>query len=631
MLLEGFRTHKRWLMFISTVLIVPSFVVTGIYSYNRMISDDGAIATVDGKSVLPQQFDEAKRKQLDNLQARLGEDFRANMLDNQEAKHLLLQNVLTDVSLGNEAELENVVISDGTVIEMIKTFPAFQENGKFSQVRYENYLSSTGQSDQYFVHTIRNDVMRQLLTNGIARQSLVPKSVITHINQALTENRTAKLFDIEAAKYLKDVTVTDADTKEYWTKNQKTFELPDEADVQYVVLSPETFTGNVPGEDEIRSFYEQNPNRFKEPETRRARHLLINLDKGDEAAKKLADDLYAQIKADPKKFESLAKQYSNDPGSARVGGDLGYFEQGQMVDEFDKAVFGGKKGDIVGLVKTQFGYHIVEILDVKQAHIKPLAEVRDEIIELYDEQQSQKKFAEEAENFTNTAYEQSDSLQPLIEKYNLKPVTVNSVLSTGSNDPSQKQYLNGSVVEALFADECLKEKRNTQAIEVAQNTLVVARVTSYRPAHVQPYETVKEQIKDMLMHDRALEKATEQGKAIVADLKAGKASGVTFGKEVTMSRAKPAGNSYDLIGAVLRVPAGNLPAYVGVVNGDRYTIAQVLKSEIPAAAEKQTEGMRAELGKLLGRAEESAYFSALKAKHKATITNKDYLPEAMKD
>ena len=144
MLLEAFRNHKRWLMFIAMVLVIPSFVVTGIYSYNRMMSDDGAIAKVDDASVTPQNFDEAKRKQLDNLRAQLGDQFRANMLDNPEARVALLQNIMNNRSLASEAIRKHVEISEGMAIEIIKTFPAFQTNGKFTQSRYQNYLQAQG-------------------------------------------------------------------------------------------------------------------------------------------------------------------------------------------------------------------------------------------------------------------------------------------------------------------------------------------------------------------------------------------------------------------------------------------------------------------------------------------------------
>ena len=186
MLLELFRNHKRWLMFIAMVLVIPSFVVTGIYSYNRMISDDGAIAKVDDVSILPQQFDEAKRQRLENLRVRLGEEFRSNMLDSQEAKVALLEAIMNERSLIGETSLEDIHVSEQVAIEMIKTFPRFLTDGKFDAEKYTNYLAASGMSDEYFVHMIRGEISRNLLTEGITRTTLVPDTASRSIFNLLT-------------------------------------------------------------------------------------------------------------------------------------------------------------------------------------------------------------------------------------------------------------------------------------------------------------------------------------------------------------------------------------------------------------------------------------------------------------
>ncbi len=631
MLLEAFRTHKRWLMFIAMVLVIPSFVVTGIYSYNRMVSDDGAIAKVDDESILPQDFDQEKRKQLDSLRVRMGESFRSNILDSQDARAMILRNIMTERSIQNEAAKEYVEINEATAIEMIKSFAAFQENGKFSRERYENYLRATGQSDEYFVYSIRRDVSRQLLAGGISRSAIAPETLAKRVNVLLTEEREIKLHTIGLEDYVSKVKVTDAEAKAYWDSHQKEFELPDEIDVEYVVLSPALFRNVEPKDDEIRTFYEQNQNRFKVAETRDASHILINFEKGKEAAKTRIDALLKEVKANPKRFAELAKKNSQDPGSAASGGDLGYFGQGTMVAPFDKAVFEGKKGEIVGPVETDFGYHIIRINDIKPAHVKSFKECRDEIVELYKEQESQKKFAEEAETFTNIVYEQSDSLQGVIDKYKLNPVTLNDVVATGVTLPGHKHFLNASVLEALFSDECLKEKRNTQAIEVASNTLVSARVTKYRPSHIEAFDNCKERIKNTLITERALNLASEDGAKVLADLNAAKKTKVKFDEDATISRARPGMYPYELITAVMRVPAEKLPTYIGVKGADGYMLVHIVKNDVkPIEKERLTSG-REEIALMLGRADESSYYAAMRTKHDAKVVNKEYLFEEKKD
>lgn len=625
MLLEIFRNHKRWLMFIAMVLVIPSFVVTGIYSYNRMMSDDGAIAKVDNVSITPQQYDEAKRRMLDNLRNRLGDQFKANMLETEQGKMAVLLNIMNQRALSGETSQENVVISEETAIAIIKTFPAFQENGKFSAERYSNYLASVGYSDEYFVQMIRGDIARDFLNSGIERSAFTPDSIAREVNTLLTERRSIAVSRIPAASFLSGVSATDDEANKFWKDNQKAFELPDEIDVQYVVLTPDQFRNVEPTEEDVRTFYEQNQNRFRAAEQRRASHILIDTAKGDAAAKKQAEDILAQVKKNPKKFAELAKKFSADPGSAREGGDLGYFGQGVMVAPFDKAVFDGKKGDIVGPVKTDFGYHIIRIDDVQGAKVRSLADVRSEIVALYKEQEAQKAFAKEAENFTNLVYEQSDSLDGVAEKYGLKILSAKDLTAEGPQDKALAQFLNAHVMEALFADECLREKRNTQAIEVAQNTLVAARVAKFTPSHVRAFEEVKAEIIASLKNDKAMKLAVKEGEQTLNSLNAGAKIRVKFEPSFTVTRANPGAASMELVNAVMRADAKKLPAYVGLSLGNEYVIAKVESSDIPSASDKQISAAKAELAQMYARADGVAYLDELRAKHDAKIISKAYL------
>ena len=630
MLLELFRNHKRWLMFIAMVLVIPSFVVTGIYSYNRMISDDGAIAKVDDQSILPQQFDEAKRQRLENLRVRLGEEFRSNMLDSQEAKVALLEAIMNERSLIGETAMEDIHVSEQVAIEMIKTFPRFQTNGKFDTEKYSNYLAATGMSDEYFVRVMVGDISRTLLTEGITRTTLVPDTTARNIYNLLTEKRDAAPHTLSVTDYVGKVKVSDEDAKKYWTDNQSQFQRPDAINVEYVVFTPDLFRDVQPSEEDIKTFYEQNLNRFKAPEERRASHILIDFAQGKDKAKAKAEEIFKQVKADPKSFADVAKKESVDPGSAKEGGDLGWFGKGMMVPAFEEAVFNAKEGDIVGPVESEFGYHVISVTGIKAPAAKPLADVRDEIVKLYQDQESQKRFAEEADNFTNMVYEQSESLKGVIEKYNLKPVTVNNVAAEGPTDSLQKKFLNPHVMENLFGEECLVEKRNTQAIEVAPNTLIAARVNAYMPAHIAKFEDVRADIKSMLTTQRALDAAEKDGQALLAKVKDGSAKDVKFDKAVTVSRSQPQGWDFNLINSLMRVPAKSIPTVIGVRTPSGYTLVNITKSETIEPEKAALDGTRNELAGMFGQAEQTVYFDSLRTKHNAVVLNKDYLPGAEK-
>ncbi len=631
MLLELFRNHKRWLMFIAMILVIPSFVVTGIYSYNRMISDDGAIAKVDDVSILPQQFDEAKRQQLELLRQRLGDNFRSNMLESREARVALLERMMNERSLAGEVTRENVEVSEQTAIELIKTLPAFVEDGKFNAERYQNFLASRGYSDEYFVQIMRGDIARELLTSGVTRSVIVPKTTAVELFNLLNEKREMAIHTVPSADFVKDIKVSDEDANKFWTDNQKLFERPDEIDIEYVVLTPKLFADVTPSEEDIKTFYDQNPNRFRAAEERRASHILIDLSEGVDKAKAKAEELYKTLQSNPDQFAELAQKNSADPASAKDGGDLGFFGRGMMVPAFEEAVFKAKKGDIVGPVQTEFGFHIVKVTDIKDESVKPLDEVRDEIVRLYQEQESQRRFAEEAENFSNLVYEQSDTLAPVIEKYGLKDETLNGLTAEGPADPELKKIINQHVVESLFADECLREKRNTQAIEVSPNTLVAARVKEFRPTHIMSFEESKTDILARLTQDRALEAAAGKGEELLKSLKTGKADGVDFGEAMTLSRGNPQGQSFELINAAMRVPAKDLPAYVGVRTPSGFQIAHVMNSQTPEASETDVIMTTQELASMFSPADMGMYYDALRTKHEAVVLNDEYKPQSEED
>lgn len=629
MLLEAFRNHKRWLMFIAMILVIPSFVVTGIYSYNRMISDDGAIAKVDDQSVTPAQFDEFKRKRLENLRARMGEQFRSNMLDGQDARVQLLESLMNERALTGEVRQGHVELSEEAIISIIKTLDAFQKDGKFDPKVYEAYLASAGYTDQGFVQLVRGDILRQMLIEGVSRTATAPTEVSRRLFDLLTETREVEIGTVKLSDFMKEVSATEEEAKAYWSAHQDEFRVPDTISAEYVTISPALFTNVTPSEDEIKTFYEQNQGRFARPEERSASHILIEFGDKKEEAKARAEKIMADLKAKPDTFAKVAKEVSADPGSARDGGSLGYFGRGMMVPAFETAVFDGKKGDLVGPVETEFGYHIIRIDDVKAAGEKTLEEVRPEIINLYRQEQSMKTFATEADNFTNMVYEQSDSLASVIEKYKLKPVTVDNITATGPADMSARAMLNQHVVDSLFSEECLREKRNTQAIEVSQNTLVAARVTKFAPEHVRAFEEVKDSIVMTIRTNKAMELATKSGKETIAELtKGAKSLKVKFDAPIKMARNNASQATINLVNAVMRVPADKLPAYTGVQTADGFTIARVVSSAKTEPTNEQLASLTREISEMAGRDDEITYLGELRAKHGATVLNDQYKPEA---
>lgn len=623
-MLQAFRTHKRWMMFIAMIFIIPSFVVTGIYSYNRMSDSENDLATVGDTSITMMDFDNAKRQYLDNFRRQMGQSFKPNMLDTAEARASILAALISDHAISLEIASEYMNVGEADAINLVKQAPAFQRDGKFSTEAYQQFLNSMGKSDEQFVLELRRDLTRQMLLSAVSQTTQASNTVAQRIHDLLTEERTIRTFEIKPTAFLKSVSVTDAEAQSYYDQNKSLFAVPESVDIEYVVLSPESYKNIKASEDDIKTFYEQNLQRFSTPEERRASHILIavNNEKTDADAKKEADEIYKQLQADPSKFAQLAKSKSADPGSARQGGDLGFFQKGMMVPEFDNAVFSGKKGDLVAPVKTQFGYHIIKIVDVKPAQAKPLKEVRGEIEALYQQQAAIRAFAEDAENFSNMVYEQSESLQPVAERFGLKIQTVKNVTRD-----FEDQLINPNVIEALYGFDVLEDKRNSNAIEVASNTLLSARVTAHHKQTVKTFDEVKGDIVATLKNQKATEAARSQGSADIAKLLDKKSASGKFGDKTVISRERPGAYAYEVVTAALRPDANKLPTYTGVQTQDgSYFVIEVQSSKKIEASPEQLAMRKAELAQLYSNPEQAAFISGLETKFGTQILKDEYKP-----
>lgn len=623
-MLQAFRTHKRWMMFIAMIFIIPSFVVTGIYSYNRMSDSENDLATVGDTSITMMDFDNAKRQYLDNFRRQMGQSFKPNMLDTAEARASILAALISDRAISLEIASEYMNVGEADAINLVKQAPAFQRDGKFSTEAYQQFLNSMGKSDEQFVLELRRDLTRQMLLSAVSQTTQASNTVAQRIHDLLTEERTIRTFEIKPTAFLKSVSVTDAEAQSYYDQNKSLFAVPESVDIEYVVLSPESYKNIKASEDDIKTFYEQNLQRFSTPEERRASHILIavNNEKTDADAKKEADEIYKQLQADPSKFAQLAKSKSDDPGSARQGGDLGFFQKGMMVPEFDNAVFSGKKGDLIAPVKTQFGYHIIKIVDVKPAQAKPLKEVRAEIEALYQQQAAIRAFAEDAENFSNMVYEQSESLQPVAERFGLKIQTVKNVTRD-----FEDQLINPNVIEALYGFDVLEDKRNSNAIEVASNTLLSARVTAHHKQTVKTFDEVKGDIVATLKNQKATEAARAQGLADIAKLLDKKSASGKFGDKTVISRERPGAYAYEVVTAALRPDANKLPTYTGVQTQDgSYFVIEVQSSKKIEASPEQLAMRKAELAQLYSNPEQAAFISGLETKFGTQILKDEYKP-----
>jgi peptidyl-prolyl cis-trans isomerase D len=625
---EFVRTHKRLMQIFLMLLIVPSFAFVGLDSYTRMRDGDNAIAKVGGKAITQQEFDAAQREQMDRYRQMMGEQFDPKVLESPEARQAVLDNLIAQRALTAELVRSNLAVSDAQLQQTILNIEGLRgADGKFDTKRYQELLAAQGMTPAMFEARLRQDLALQQLTGAIQSSVVAPKAVTNRISEIGEQEREVQEVAFRAADFTSQVKVTDDLVKKFYDQNPQIFTVPEQAKIEYVVLNNDSVGSQIAVSDaDVEAFYKQNQQRFGTEEQRRASHILITAKKGAPAAeiaaaKTKAEGLLAEVRKNPASFAAVAKANSQDPGSAERGGDLEFFGRGMMVKPFEEQVFKMSKGQISDLVQSDFGFHIIQLTDVKPAAIKPLAEVKDQITAEIRAQLASKKYTEMAELLTNTVYEQADSLKPAADKLKLQIQTADGLTRTPSPALRNQPLLNNEkLLKAIFADDAIKNKRNTEAVEVAPNTLVAARVVEYRPAAKRPLAEVQEAIKARVLQTEAAKLARAAGAArLEAVRKSNDAAG--FGAPQTVSRAKAEGMNPAAVQAIMRADASKLPAYVGVeLPGTGYSIFRINKLATPAAIDQaRRDGERQQIANAIAQQEMTAYVDFLKHKAKATV------------
>jgi peptidyl-prolyl cis-trans isomerase D len=613
--------HKRIAQVILFLLMVP-FAFFGVDFYFRGAGQEGAIATVHGEKITPTEFAEGIREQSDAMRRQMGKNFDPKMFDNPEVRYALLENIINQRLLMRKAREEKFRVTDEDLQQFIASVPAFQDEGKFSNDKYRLFLAGQQMTPTYFEGKLRDDILTGVVQQPIAAANIVARPSAVKFLGLVEQQRELALAMVDIEPYLKDVKVDEAQLKDFYDKNPTAFQVPEQARIEYLLLTADALTAQATVDAaEVKKQYEANAKQYGAPEERSASHILIPVKpdaKDDEkaAAKKLADEVYAKAKANPAKFADLAKEYSKDPGSAQQGGDLGTFGRGSMVKPFEDAVFAGKSGELLAPVLSDFGWHVIKVTGVRPARTQAFEEVRGQIEAELKKQKASQKFAAAADQFQNLVYEQADSLAGAGKALDLK------VEATPFITRAQAQALglgNPKFVEALFSSDSIQGKRNTEAIEVAPNSLISGRIVEYKAAAPRPFDQVKEEIRLQLLRKAASELAQKAGQEKLKMLEAGKSdkeAGVTFGKPLTVGRGQyQQGLPPDVLNRAFTTNPEKVPSYAGGVNErGGYSIVRVMKVITPEDTDKARVDMAANrLSDQLGRELLNAYLASLKA------------------
>ena len=621
------RTHQRLMQFLLLLVIFPSFALFGLESYTSMGDSSTTVAKVDGQAITQPEWDAAQREQMERFRQMFGGQFDPKMFDTAEAKQDVLDGLIAQRVLAAEAKRNKLSVSDQTLQQTIMGIAGLTTaDGKFDVERYKSLLAAQGMTPAMYEASLRQDLIVQQVNAAIQSTAFSPDSLAQRLSELGEQEREVQYLTFKPADYAAQVKVTDDMLKAYYDKSNE-FSVPEQVKAEYVVLTADALAAQINVSDaDIKSYYEQNAKQYGVDEQRRASHILIAANKDAPAAEKAAakakaEKLLEALRKSPQDFAKLAKENSNDPGSAERGGDLDFFSKGMMVKPFEDAAFKLKQGELSDLVESDYGFHIIKVTAIKPATLKPLEQVKGDIANDIRKQLVTKKYAETADVFSNTVYEQSDSLKAVADKLKLKIETVNN-LSRQPNPAvaATAPFNSPKFLSALFSEDSLKNKRNTEAVEVAPNTLIAGRVVDYKPASKRPFDEVKAQVRERVIQVEALALAKKAGEEKLAALKA-KDDATGFSATQTVSRAKSQGVNPALFLAVMKADTSKLPSYVGVeVPNQGYGVLRVTRVVQPSNVDKaKRQAEQQQITAALAQEEMQAYLDVLKEKAKVKI------------
>nr|WP_082219370.1 SurA N-terminal domain-containing protein [Massilia sp. NR 4-1] len=637
---EFIRTHQRLMQILLAILIIPSFALVGISGYQSFGDDANTVAKIDGQALTQQEWDAAQRNQLENFRQRMGPQFDQKLFDTPEFKNNVLENLIAERAISAEVKRAHLSVSDATLQKTILDTPGLTgDDGKFDYDRYRKLLTAQGLSEQGYEADQRRRMAMGQLAESVEATGFAPRTVSKLLSDFSAQEREVQELVLPAAQYLSQVKVTDEMVKAFYDKNSKFFEVPEQAKIEYVVFNAAAVAASVTAtDDEVANFYKQNEKRFTTPETRRASHILVALKPGagaadKNAAKAKAEAILADVRKNPADFAKIAKAKSEDPVSAEVGGDLNVIEKGSLVKPVEDAIFQLKQGEISNVVESEFGFHVLTVTQLKPASVKPLDEAKAEVVAEVKKQKAAKQYSEMAETFTNTVYEQADSLKPVADKLGLKIETAEHLSREPSPMLGTAPFNNAKFLKALFNDEALKNKRNTEAVEVAPSTLIAGRIVEHKPASKRPLAEVDAQIRQRVTIEEAAKLARKAGEEKLAAVK--KSNDVAgFSEARLISRAKADSVPPQAAAALMKADTSKLPAYIGVeVPGQGYGVYRINKVQQPTQQDDARRKMEAErISQAQSQQEMFDFIEALKRKAKAKVlhTSSAAKPDAVK-
>lgn len=559
---------KGWLGAVVVGLIALPFAFWGIQEYTGGSKEPFA-AKINNVEISEQELDYNLAQQRQKLMAQFGGELP---FDDVFLKKQVLEQLVSRKLVESSTYNSGYRVSDAELSSTIMR--VFSNDGKFDRDMFERTLQSRGQSIPQFEYELRNDIRVTQMSAALTSTAFVTDDEIRRLAMLEEQSREASLLKFAVNDYQADITVSEEDIQKTWESQSERYMLPEKVSVEYVELKNEKLAADVEiDEQQLEQMYNDYVAEVSQKERRKASHILLKADADKEAARKKLEDIRQQLSAGAA-FDKLAKEHSQDPGSARQGGDLGWVGPGQMVKPFEDALFDLQRGEVSDVVESEFGFHLIKLEGVESEAAVPFKEKRAELEQILKQDAVGNLFYDLSETMATTAYENPDSLNSVIEVMGIASQT--SKLFT--RETGEDIAANEKVRNAAFSKSVLQDGTNSEIIELAPNHVVVLRVREHKPASLRPLEEVRSAIENTLRVQKAHQLALQAAQAAKVRVESGESlmniagSGQVLEKTGVLKRSDSGKVDQQVLDVVFKLPRPEegRPAVseVSMYNGD---------------------------------------------------------------
>lgn len=498
-------------------LIIISFALAGIGSY-LVSPGSGYAAKVNGETISKSEFEQAYQNERSQMENRYGKAF-SQLASNPEymaqVKRSVLVRLVNQKLIEQQSKAMGLAVSDDQVKQAILKMGAFQKDGSFNNTLFKQRLANAGLTPLRFSQLIRKDLINQQLQSSLFGSEFSLPNEAQRIARLQTQTRSFRYVELSTAAFKPEIRVTQKQLKDYYDTHQNEFRSPEMVNIHYILVDAKQLAQQIKVSDaKARTYLDNHASQYQQPEQRKVAHILIKFGKDPKKALQRADLIEKQLKKGAN-FTKLAKADSQDEFTAKKGGVLNWFQKGVMPPAFDKAAFGLKKvGDISSVVKTKYGYHIIELLGVRPAQMPPFKSLKAKLVQQVQQSEAMTKFYDLSQKLSNLSFEMPNSLKDVAKQMGVKVLSATNVSREGLPSDIQSQQ----VIKHIFSSTAITQQQNSNVINLSPEKALVVRVVGHHPSKVKPLKVVETQAHDALVIQKALKASNAYAKKLVASV-----------------------------------------------------------------------------------------------------------------